>query len=252
MRDNPLKEKWFAITRPIEQAASFAKILEEVEGKPIYFPLIEISPLLDRTSQERINQLTYYDSLIFVSTNSVKYFLEQVAIDTLIGKTLITTGKKTAQALIDYGLSVHFCPDQHFNSEALLAIKAFKDHVKEKKIAIIRGSNGRDYLREQLTILGATVDYIDIYSRHCPQHNLNNLKTHWNNGKLDAVLLTSASSTANFFKLAKHEDWINKLTILIGSPRMKSNIPAHFSGKILIAEDPCDETIFKKLKAELD
>ena len=64
------------------------------------------------------------------------------------------------------------------------------------------------------------------------------------------VLLTSASSTASFFELAKDEDWVNELTVLIGSSRMQHEIPAQFKGKILIAEDPSDETLFKKLTLE--
>lgn len=250
MPDNPLKGKWIAITRPIKQAKSFTQIIQKVGGCPLSFPLIEISPIDNEVTREQLRKLTDYDILIFVSSNAVKYCLKHISTHLLKHKTLVTTGKKTAQTLIDQNLSVRFSPEKIFNSEALLAIDAFRNEAANKNIAIIRGSNGRDYLKDHLITLGASVDYIDVYSRHCPQHNLDNLKNSWKNGKLDTVLLTSASSTAQFFELAT-EDWINNITILIGSQRMKSNIPAHFRGKIIVAEDPSDETIFATLSAEL-
>ena len=133
----------------------------------------------------------------------------------------------------------------------MLTIEAFKEQSKGKKIAIVRGSSGRDYLKNNLIALGANVDYIDVYSRHCPQLNLDELKAAWQQRKCDVILLTSASSTASFFALAKNENWINEITVLIGSSRMQHEIPAQFKGKILIAEDPSDDTLFNKLTLEL-
>jgi len=247
---SPLKGKWIAITRPEHQAESFTKNILKVGGCLLHFPLIAITPFNDDKTRKKLNELIDYDMVIFVSSNAVEQCVKLIGTDTLKDKSLVTTGKKTAQALINHNLSVDFCPEKFFNSEALLSIEAFKEQSKDKKIAIIRGSSGRDYLKNNLIALDASVDYIDVYSRHCPQQNLNELKTAWQQNKLDVVLLTSASSTASFFDLAKDEDWVNELTVLIGSSRMQHEIPAQFKGKILIAEDPSDETLFKKLTLE--
>jgi len=246
-----LKGKWIVITRPEHQAKSFTQNIHKAGGCLLHFPLIAITPFNDIETLKKLNELIGYDVVIFVSSNAVEQCVKLIGTDILKGKTLVTTGKKTAQALTNHKLSVDFCPEKYFNSEALLGIEAFKEKSKGKKIAIIRGSSGRDFLKNNLTDLGASVDYIDVYSRHCPQQNLKQLKISWQQNKLDVVLLTSASSTASFFELAKNEDWVNELTLLIGSSRMQHEIPAQFKGKILIAEDPSDETLFKKLTLEL-
>lgn len=251
MSQSPLKRKWIVITRPKHQAESFAKNIQKVGGCLLHFPLIEITPFDDENTKKALNKLSNYDMIIFISSNAVEQCVKLAGTEILKNKTLVTVGKKTAQALVIHNLSVDFCPEKYFNSEALLAIEEFKEQSIGKKIAIIRGSSGRDYLKNNLIELGASVDYIDVYSRHCPQQNLDKLKTAWQQGKLDVVLLTSASSTASFFELAKNEDWVNKLTLLIGSSRMQHEIPTQFKGKILIADDPSDETLFKKLTLEL-
>lgn len=239
------------ITRPESQSKELEKKIQKVGGCPFLFPLIEITPFNDKTTQLQLGNLQTYDLILFVSSNAVEQLINLVGTNILKTKTLVTIGKKTANTLNKHGLDVDLYPTSLFNSEALLSIDKFREHSKDKNIAIIRGSSGRDYLRNNLVELGASVDYINVYTRHCPQQNLLKLKQ-FAQGKTNVVvLLTSASSTASFFKLANNEKWINELILLIGSPRMQHEIPVQFKGKILIADDPSDETLFKKLKLEL-
>lgn len=247
MLDSPLKGKWIVVTRPTHQAESFQKNIQKVGGCLLHFPLIAITPFNDDSTKNQLQQLSEYDMVVFVSSNAVEQSVKLVGSQILKKKTLITPGKKTAETLAKHGLDVDFCPDKYFNSEALLAIPGFKEQAKGKKIAIVRGSSGRDYLKNNLIAAGAQVDYFDVYSRYCPQQNLNELKKLWQQGKLDVVLLTSANSTASFFELAQNETWINELTLLIGSSRMQHEIPEQFKGKIIIADDPSDETLLKTL-----
>ncbi len=254
--NSALDGKWIVITRPTHQAESLSKNIQKVGGCAFHFPLIEITPFNDDRTKQILNTLVDYDMVIFVSSNAVEQCIKLVGNDVLKSKILVTVGKKTAATLGSYNLSVDYCPSKFFNSEALLAIKEFREVAVGQNIAIIRGSSGRDYLKNGLIELGANVDYIDVYSRHCPQQDLNELKTAWEQQKLDVVLLTSASSTASFFDLANshlnnNEDWINQLTVLIGSSRMQHEIPSHFKGKILVAEDPSDVTLLNKLILEL-
>ena len=251
--DNILKNKVIVITRPERQAMNLATNIEKVGGCHFLFPLIEITLLNDDSTLNKLSSLIDYDVVIFISVNAVEQCINLVGTDLLKDKILVSTGKKTANALIENKLTVDFCPEKFFNSEALLAIEAFKTSCIDKKVAIIRGSSGRDYLKNNLIKLGAKVDYIDVYKRHCPQKDLSSLKTMWEQQGIDAVLLSSASSTASFFGLANKDDnWINDITMLIGSSRMQHEIPKGFKGTILIAEDPSDETLFKTLLSELN
>ena len=243
-----LKNKWIVITRPEHQTHRLSKMLQKVGGCPIPFPLIEIEPNVDLVLiRQQLNQLHNYDLIIFVSTNAVELSLNSVDIKKLDSTKIASTGKKTAQALAEKGINIDFCPERIFNSEALLAIPSFQQFAKGKKIAIIRGEGGRDFLRQNLVDMNADVDYIDVYKRDCPQNSLESLKHFWKRNELDIILLTSGSSASSFFSLAKNEPWINELTLLLGSHRIQQKIPEQFRGKIVIAEDPSDETIYQKL-----
>ncbi len=95
-----------------------------------------------------------------------------------------------------------------------------------------------------------SVDYINTYQRICPQKNIDLLEKHAKQGELDTILLTSGTRVMNFFALVeaiKNSSWINDVTLLLGSPRMQKEIPESFQGTLAIAEDPSDETLYKKL-----
>lgn len=214
------------------------------------FPLLEIKPPrnIDRVKQ-KLQKLNNVDLVIFVSVNAVEHTLKYIEANILDSIKIATTGEKTANLLRSNGITVDYCPDKVFNSEALLAMSEMRQFCKGRKIAIIRGENGRDFLRDSLSHIGAEVDYFDVYRRNCPQHNLDTIKQHWRAQKLDIILLSSGTSITNFFTLSKNEQWVDNLTLLLGSQRMHEIVPKHFKGKTLIAEDPSDETILEELNA---
>jgi len=242
------KNKWIAVTRPRHQTEHFQRMLEEAEAHTILFPLLEIAPPNDLSlAEKQLNKIQDYDLVIFISRNAVNQAFKTIQVSDLGSVKVASTGKKTAFSLTALNVETNFCPKTLFNSEALLAIPAFKDFCKNKKIAIIRGEGGRDLLRDSLLKVGASVDYIDVYQRVFPQKNLDLLKQYKQRDQLDIVVLTSETSVINFFSLTTDESWINQLTLVLGSPRMRRKIPNSFQGKLLIAEDPSDETLFKKL-----
>ncbi len=214
------------------------------------FPLLEIkAPQKVKVVKQKLQKLSDYDLAIFVSVNAVEYALKYIDIDILVSLKIATTGEKTATLLRSNGITVNYCPDKVFNSESLLALPEMKPFCCGKKIAIIRGENGRDFLRDSLLQAEAEVDYFDVYRRSCPQYNLDTIKQHWEEKKLDIILLSSGASVKNFFNLSENEQWMDNLTLLLGSPRMRKIVPEFFQGEILIAEDPSDETIIKELEA---
>jgi len=243
-----LKGKWIVITRPTHQTANLSNRLEAEGAFVLSFPLLEINPPKNlQQVQQQLQKLADFDLAIFVSTNAVEHALKYVNAGVFNSIKVATTGKKTASLLESHGIKVDYCPEKIFNSEALLAISGMKEFCIGKKVAIIRGENGRDYLRDSLLRAGSDTDYFDVYQRNCPQYNLDTIKQHWLDQKLDIILLSSGTSVNNFFRLANNEKWIDELTLLLGSERIRNKIPKGFQGKILVAEDPNDETIYQKL-----
>jgi len=243
-----LNDKWVVITRPAHQTENLQLKLEAVGVHTILFPLIEIAPPDDLALvKKQLDNFQNYDLVIFVSANAVEQTFNYIESAKFELVKVATTGKKTASALEGAGVKADFFPAQIFNSEALLAIPDFKEFCDGKKIAIVRGEGGRDLLRDELLLIASSVDYINTYQRTCPQKNLDLLEQHARKGELDAVLLTSGTSVTNFFNLVKKASWINDITLLLGSSRMQKKIPDSFQGKLVLAEDPSDETLYKKL-----
>lgn len=245
-----LQQTGVVITRPKHQAQAFWKKVKKVGGCPFLFPLIEITPLIEQHHViDQLKRLNEYDVVIFVSTNAVEISLALIDRATLQNQRIAVTGKKTRDVLTQRGITVDFCPERFFNSEALLAMEGFIPALKDKNVAIIRGKQGRTHLQESLDQIAHTVDFIDVYQRDCPQHNLNALQTLHRQHKLLAILLTSSTSVANLFRLACPADflWLNQSHLIIGSQRMQQAIPTTFRGKLSIAENPSDETLLERL-----
>lgn len=246
-KDLPLENKWIAITRPSHQVEKLQKKLVDAGANIILFPLLEITPGKPSLVQQQLKKLHDYDMVIFVSSNAVTETFKWIDAKALEPLKISAVGKKTAESLKKYGVKIDFCPEKVFNSEALLAVAGMKQFCQGKQITIIRGENGRDFLRNALLRIGAEVDYFNVYQRVCPQNSLDKLKLSYGKGELDIILFSSGESISNFFDLAKEQNWIHKLTLLLGSARMQKKIPEQFQGKLLTVEDPSDETLYQEL-----
>lgn len=249
----PLKDKWIVITRPSHQAEPLRQKLEAAGANVILFPLLDIvAPDNIAQMQQQLTQIQNNDLLIFTSANAVNYSLKWLKQSDLQHLKVAAIGKKTAKLLKYKGIHVDYFPSQKFNSEALLAMSEIQSYGKGKRATIIRGQNGRDYLRERLEEQGVDVEYIDVYKRILPQQNIQLLREHNSNNQLDLILITSGSILQNLFKFLPENDWLSKTRILLGSERigaiMTDQYP-HYQGELLITADPSDETFYHKLIA---
>jgi len=216
-------------TRPEEQAKALTASLEKLGATVFENPVIEISDLTDTLNSNSVQKnLAQCDILIFVSANAVKYFFRLIAtqnIDLNKGSRLplwATVGKSTANvlaqqslALLGKTISADIFPQRGSDSESLLKHPEFSD-CSGKKILIVRGLGGREFLAEQLRIRGADVDYLEVYQRRCPQcetaEKSRKLLQRWQSQKIDFIIITSS------------EGLVNLLTILGGALYTEANI----------------------------
>lgn len=253
IQPRPLQNRWVVNTRAEHQAQPLNEKLIAAGANVINFPLLSIAAPENLEKVERqLASLADYDLAIFISTNAVEQTLNKIDTSVLKNLKLACVGEKTGLALKEYGLGIDFCPERFFNSEALLALDAFQKFIPGKKIALIKGEGGRDLLKKSLLKWGGDINSFDVYRRTCPQHNLDLLKNHQLRQELDIIILTSGFSVDNFFTLADKTDWIDSLTLLLGSERLKKHIPGNFKGKIIFAEDPNDNTLLKELTIDND
>lgn len=236
------------VTRPQHQAETLLKQFQHAGANTLSFPLLEIKQAFNPgLVKQQLANIDQYDLVIFVSKNAVDMCLNYIDPAILTTKQIATVGKQTAERLKFYGLETPYCPKEKFNSESLLALPEIQQFGKDDKIAIIRGNQGRDIIKQALTSKGADVDYIEVYKSIFPQNSLKPLLKFCIQQEENLILLTSGKSVKGLFSLWTEHETINHLTLVLGSSRMQKEIPEWFQGKILITKDPSDKTMYEGL-----
>ena len=189
------------VTRPRDQAAGLAALIEAAGGRALLYPAIEIEDLPDPAAALRvIGKLDQLDLAIFISPTAVRKAFE------LINKarTAWPTGLRAAAVgqgsrddLQSQGIQTVVAPESGADSEALLALPALAA-VAGKRIAIFRGEGGRELLGDTLAARGAKVEYAACYRRTRPQLDAAPLLSAWAQGRVHAVTVSSTTGLDNF------------------------------------------------------
>ena len=186
-------------TRPEEnnrQASARVGKIQDIEV--LSCPLTEIDgpgQIMHHLLNEQLKDLHAYQYLIFISTNAVRYFFEQIKVNKItLPKSLILAaiGPTTKKDLQKFCCHQIYCPNDTFDSETLVRLEIFKN-ISQKRILIIRGINGRETLKTILEAKGAIVSYAECYQRlHL---NLN----------FDAIFKKLISPHKIYFLISSHE-----------------------------------------------
>lgn len=243
----PLMGRTVVVTRPLAQAGSICESLERMQAKVVYFPTIRITAVKNIASAKKIlRQLEAYDMVIFISTNAVHYAVK-VAQELGLSfqhKRLAAIGLATRTTLENYGFEVSITAATRFTSEALLA-HARLQQLAGQKILIVRGSGGREHLRQELQSRGAQVDYAEVYQRQLPTpRNTTDLCTLPEQDA--AVLIHSAESVQNLCSLCSinERQWLTHVTLIVGSERIAEAASSVGCVKnLIIAENSSDEAM---------
>jgi len=249
MADDLLKGLHVAVTRPVDQAASIVEAIYYHGGKAVLFPLIAISALEDYHEFDLvITKLEQTDWAIFISTNAVDNALPRIL--KKFGNVpenlrFAAIGHQTAKELALYGVHNVLTPHTRFDSETLLAL-AEMHSVANQNILIFRGIGGRDVLAETLKERGANVVFAECYRRTNPQTDTQLLNNFWQQGQLDAIIVTSSEAMHNLLTMAGESEWLRHITLCVNHARI-AELPLQFGLKVLITEAPGDHAMMQCL-----
>ena len=136
------------ITRQLEQSEKFADILNKENIKNVILPVIQIKKIKLKTiNLENIKNSNF---VIFTSQNSATLLMQQLDIKNLIGKKIAAIGVSTKKKLNDLGVHVDIFPESDFTSESLFE-EIESNNIVNKKIIIVKGVGGRNYLHKKLS-----------------------------------------------------------------------------------------------------
>lgn len=212
----PLFGKRVLVTRALEQAGEFARVLEREGAEPIAFPTIKTKPMpgwwgLDRA----IKRLSTYDWAIFTSVNGVKYFFERIkALDLdlreLKGVKICAVGPMTARAVASFGLRVDLTPKE-YRAESLVEALG-KRGIKGKRFILPRALKAREVIPADIRRLGGKIDVVPTYKTVKPAKEAGWLKDLLSGGGVDCITFTSASTVTNFVSLFKRSELMGLLS----------------------------------------
>ena len=233
------------ITRQLEQSEKFSDILNKENIKNFIFPVIEIKKIKLRAID--LENIKNSDFIIFTSQNSVISLIQELDIKNLCGKKIAAIGESTKKNLNDLGVHVDICPKSNFTSESLFE-EIRSNNIVNKKIIIIKGAGGRDYLHKKLSRNNYIFNDLDIYERELPC-NINNLSSRI---FLDIthICVTSIAVLDNFIKISdilKFEISEN-ITFIAGNSRIAEVVRERFSGnKIIVSLNPSNKEMLNTL-----
>jgi uroporphyrinogen-III synthase len=228
-----LRGRAVLVTRPREQAAGLARLIEQAGGRAILFPAIEIEEL---PPPAILSQLQAVDLAIFISPTAAAKVMAHVG-SWPGGLRAAVVGAGTRRELERHGLKSVISPRAGADSEALL--EELHD-VAGKRIVIFRGEGGRELLGDTLRERGAQVEYAACYRRKRPDRALES-------APLDAVTVSSAEGLANLFDLADAA-LLRSTPLFVSHPRVAQDARMRGVQKVLVA-GPSDDEMFAALMA---
>ena len=238
----PLAGRTIVVTRPQAQAAPLADAIVAAGGKPLIFPLLEISPANDpQALAEAAARLAGYSLAVFISPNAADYALSAILAHGSWPASLIpaAVGQGTVKALAERGVVGCVAPTERFDSEALLDLPELAaERVNGKRVAIFRGDGGRELLAETLRERGATVDCIPCYRRSGPSAGAASLIAAWRADQLDALTVSSSEGLRYLVDLLDPEgrDFLQKTPLFVPHARIAENARALGLSNILLTE----------------
>ncbi|MFC4709027.1 MULTISPECIES: fused uroporphyrinogen-III synthase HemD/membrane protein HemX [Paraburkholderia] len=226
------------ITRPAGQSRTLAAQLESRGLRTLEFPLIAIEPVRDDAPlREALGALDRYALVVFVSPNAVdRAFGYYSAISSIWPHALpvAVVGPASVAALARHGVAA---PEHRvisparpadeesarFDSESLYA--ALENTLGEntfagKRVLIVRGDGGREWLAERLREAGAEVEAVAAYRRAMPEPPIGVWETVHAllGGAPHAWLVTSSEGVRNLDELAREHLTAGELVELRHAP----------------------------------
>lgn len=250
-----INNKRILVTRPRHQAERLCARISDYGGQAILFPTIDIQRVEDSAHNELsgADVLSGVDIVIFVSRNAVKFAFDHYLSTVDLPKDIqfVAIGAGTAEALSESGIMSVLHAGVYADSETLLQLPEMQnERIAGKKILIIRGVGGREYLADNLKTRGACVDYAEVYRRCLPEYEVNDCHKIWQDVKPEAIIVSSNEGLTNLVSLTPEIDQLQLFStplVLMSARSVNLAQQSGFVSKMSIAKVKNDEGLFLAL-----
>lgn len=232
-----LTGKHVVLTRPVGQAATWARRVREYGGVPVSLPGLSLHGVVDETAARvALLQALTADIVLFTSPAAVQYAARLAPLTT--AARVCAVGSATARALQRCHLADIAVPARQ-DSEGVLALPDMQA-LTDKSVALIGAAGGRGMLREALARRAVHFAEVHVYRRGPARLT----SRHGNAARAldadDIVLVSSAESLANLQAVLPGDAWqrLVRCRLVVSSTRLYALASATGFGRIAVAEGP--------------
>ena len=207
----------------ITRFSPHAQILTEALNKVGFFsiaqPLLTIKPIKDPITLSKFIHGNY-DIVIAVSGNAVES--SQLLVENNWPNAIyLAIGSSTQKLLANASGREVLSPVDSANSEGLLMLPLLES-IEGKRVLILRGVGGREYLDKILTERGAIVEFLESYKRIKLDLNGDELVNYWQQALINGAIISSVEILNQLFSLvgSKNKSWLTGLKMYVPSQRV--------------------------------
>lgn len=244
-----LKYQTVLTTRPTQQANALCQAIENLGGRCLNLPCIEIvSDAAHPDVASLMHTIDSFHCLIFVSANAVHSLLNSYP-EAANGKTVIAIGPGTGNALADHAVTVDFIPE-HYSSEGLLKLPEL-NQVSGQHLLIACGHQSRTLLANTLRERGAKVAVCCCYHRKLPNIDTDIALPTQQRQHIDCIIACSAESLHNLQQLLSNDlAWLYSTPLIVISDKMAEQAKqSGWNTPIHIAENASESAIISTLSS---
>lgn len=217
----PLYGKRILLTREQAPSETMARHIQDLDGEAVILPVMKIVQS-DLTQEEvkTIQHTEQFDWVILTSASGVRTFMKNIELldVTLSNVKIAAVGKKTAQVIRDYGLSVERVPDE-FTAEGLASLFV-KNADEGTSVLLPLGQLAKPHLETELQKAGFLVKRINVYQTVPNEEVQADLIKLVEDRNVDVVTFASPSAVDFFLKMTAQVDlsdfWEHTMVACIG------------------------------------
>lgn len=238
------------VTRPAAQAGEWVQLLRNAGLQAEALPLIDIAPSGDVAALAQAWQGLHEVALVvFVSPNAATCFFDGRPEGAVWPEAVVAAspGPGTTRVLRALGVPTVVEPaadSAQFDSEALWLQLAGRDW-HGRRVLIVRGASGRDWLAERLRERGAVLEFVAAYARAVPALSTEAqvlLQAALAAPEQHLWLFSSSEAVTNLQALAPSASWSNA-TALATHPRIAQTARSLGIGRVLEARPSAEAVV---------
>ena len=242
------------VTRPKGQAEKLLAGIHAAGGTGVHYPVMQIAPLdktvdatIYQTCKQLIMDIDQFQHIIFISGNAVKFGMEWISQywpQLPIGLKWYGIGSSTIASLQRENVVVN--ETSHIgsmDSETLLQHPDLQQ-LAQQKVLIVRGVGGREYLAEQLSARGATVEYAECYRRGIETSPVEQLPAVIKEKRIDIICVNSVESLQHLITMASESlNELQKKAVVVPGERVAAFAKDKGFTQITVANNASDQAV---------